>query len=121
VVVPHPGDVDDGLGQLGGQLELHRDAGLHVDGAAAPEILLAVDRLVAGRQIVVQRHRVDVAGDHHPLGPAEVRARHDGVAVADDLEMTGAGRLERRDDRVGEQPLVPGHRLDVADLLGEHG
>ncbi len=36
VVVPHPRDVHRGLGQLNGELELHRHTGLHVDRAATP-------------------------------------------------------------------------------------
>ena len=67
VVVPHPGDVDAGIGELGGELQLHRDAGLHVDGAATPEVRLAVDLDVARRHVAVDRHGVDVTGDHHAL------------------------------------------------------
>ena len=92
VVVPHPGDVDPRVAQFRGELELHGDAGLHVDGSAPPHERLAVDLDVARRHVVVDRNRVDVTGDHHPLGAAEQRARHDRVAVAD----RSPGAAERR-------------------------
>ena len=88
---------------------------LHVDGAAAPEVALAVDGLEAGRQVVVDRHGVEVPGDHDAPLAAEVRARDHGVAVADHLEVRGI--RERLDDEVGEQGLVARDARHVADRL----
>jgi len=117
VVVPHPGDVDRGRGELGGQLQLHGDAGLHVDGAATPQVRHPVDFDVAGGHVVVDRHRVDETGDHHALRTAQVGAGHHCVPVTGHLEMpvSADGRL----DLVGETRLTPRHAGDVADAAGE--
>ena len=54
---------------------------------ASPPFMSQVPRpcsrspVAAGRQVVVDRHRVEVAGDHDPLAAAEVGAGDDGVAV----------------------------------------
>jgi hypothetical protein len=66
-----------------GQPQRDGDAALHVGRAAAVDAPV----LDAARQVVTERHRVDVAGDDHPLRPAERRARHHGVAVAVDGEV----------------------------------
>ena len=105
VVVPHPGDVDPGVDELRGELQLHGDAGLHVDGAAAPDERLPVLGDVAGGDVAVDRHGVDVPGDHDPLIPAEVGASHDRVAVAVDREM----RRGRGGPRGSHRP-APAHR-----------
>ncbi len=113
VVVPHPGEVDDGVDELRRELELHGDARLHVDGAAPPEVALAVDGLEPRRQVVVDRHGVEVPGDHDAALAAEVRARDDGVAVADHLEV--GGPREGLDHEVGEAGLVARDARHVAD------
>ena len=68
-------------------------------------------------KVVVERHRVEVAGDDHPLPAAEVGARDHGVAAAGDREVRQ--REQGRLDRVGDLLLVVAHRLDVDELLGE--
>ena len=74
---------------------------------------------VAARgQVVVERHGVEVAGDHDPLGAAEVGARDHGVAVPGRPSRCGSA-AQRRLDRVGDRLLVAAHRLDVDELLGE--
>ena len=97
------------------QLQLHGDARLHVDGAAPPEVALAVDGLEPRRQVAVDRHGVEVPGDHDAALPAEVRARHDRVAVADHLEVVGP--REGLDHEVGQPGLVARHARHVADRL----
>jgi hypothetical protein len=78
VVVPDPGDIDRWLAEFGGELELYRDTGLHVDRAAAPHFI-SYD---AGWQVVIDRNGIDVARDHNSTGPAEVRASHDCITIA---------------------------------------
>ena len=119
VVVPHPRDVDAGSDQLGRQLQLHGDAGLHVHGAPAPDEGLTVDVDVLRRDVGVDRDGVDVAGDHDALSASEVRAGDDGVAVSIDLEVS-----QRRDlveDGVGQELLVAGLARNVADDASEFG
>ena len=117
VVVPHPGDVDPGRGELRGELQLHGDAGLHVDGAAPPEERLPILGDLAGGDVAVDRHGVDVPRDDDPLIPAEVGAGHDRVAVAVDRQMRETP--QRLVDRVGQHPLIAGDARDVADRPGE--
>ena len=73
--------------------------------------------VAAGRQVVVERDRVDVAGDDHALVPAEVGARDDGVAPTGDDEVVDAreGLLHL----VGDLLLVEAHREDVDQLFGQ--
>src|SRR6478735_3676515 len=61
VVVPDPGDVDDGLRHLNGKGQHHGTAALHVDGSAAPQGGSVRAVLEARGQVVVDRHRVEVA------------------------------------------------------------
>src|SRR5690606_36275925 len=117
VVVPHPGEVDPGIGQLGGELELHGHACLHVDGAAPPQVRLAVFDEVAHREVRIDGNGVDVAGDGDPLRASEVGARDDRVTDAVDVEVGQRGH--RVMDEVGQVPLVAGHARDVADRAGE--
>ncbi len=105
VVVPDPGDVHRGLGELCGELELNRDSRLHVDGATAPEEVDAVDALVASGNVVVDRYGVDMAGDHHSLVTSEIGAGNDRVAVPNDLEVVRVS--EGHHDRVGNRGLIP--------------
>ena len=125
VVVPHPGDVDPGIGELGGELQLHRDAGLHVDGAAAPEVRLAVDRRSSrvGTLPLIGTVSMWPAIDD-ALRPAEVGARDDRVAVAVDLEVRqradGARRSRRRaavssPETLGMSQIVRVRSTEVAD------
>ena len=117
VVVPHPRDVDGRVDELRGELQLHGDARLHVDGAAPPQVALAVDGLEPRRQVAVDRHGVEVPGDHDAALPAEVRAGHDRVAVADHLEVVGA--RQGLDHEVRQAGLVARHARHVADRPGD--
>jgi hypothetical protein len=108
VVVPDPGEVDRRVRQFGRQLQLHRDPRLHVDGAATPE-LVAHD---ARRKVVVDRHGVEMAGDHDTTFAPKGGARDDGVAVPEQFEMRDPGK--RGLDRVGDRLLVARHRFQVA-------
>jgi hypothetical protein len=117
VVVPDPGDVDGWLHELGGEPELHGDAGLHVDRAAPPEVVDIIDRLESAREVSVDRHGVDMAGDDDAFAAAEGRTRHDRVPVARDLEVAQA--LDARLDGIRDGPLVARHRFDVAQLPGD--
>ena len=115
VVVEDVGHVAVGLGQVGGQPELHGDAALHVGGAAAVDPA-ALD---PARQVAAERHRVDVAGEDDPLGAAQRRARDDGVAVAVDGQVRYVA--QRPLDQVGQRRLVAADRLDVAQGDGQVG
>ena len=71
----------------------------------------------ARRQVVVDRHRVEVPGDHHPLRPPEVGARHHVVPVAQHLEVRRPA--QRRLHGVRDRLLVATHRLDVDQAGGQ--
>src|SRR5665647_3326842 len=77
LVVEHPGHVAGGLGDDGGQRQLDRDAALHVDGPASPDlrVLPHLEVLRDGDAVVARTHlgrteRVVVAG-HLDTVPAE--------------------------------------------------
>ena len=112
-LVEDEGEVAVGLCDVCGELEHHRVAALHVAAAEAVEDAVLEPR----RQVVVERDRVEVAGDHHALAASEVGARNHGVAAAGDRQVRQ--REERGLDRVGDLLLVVGHGLDVDELLGE--
>ena len=113
-VVEHQRQVAGGFGERGGQVKEHRVAGLHVDRAAAVQ-LVAVG---GGRHVVGDRHGVEVAGEQHPRRAAEVRAGQHGIAVPDDLES--AGLLAQRGlDLVGDAGLVPRLARDVDQRGGQ--
>ena len=120
VVVPDPGEVDGGLGELDGEGELHGDAGFHVDGAATPDHRLPRRGvgLVAHGQVVVDGHRVEVAGDCDTTLAAQLGARNDGVPVSGDLQMGGA-LAQHVLDGIGDEPFVARYRGDIAQLAGE--
>ena len=54
-----------------------------------------------------QRHGVQVTGDHDPLGTPEGGARHDRVAVPNDLQVRqrGEGSL----DGIRQRPFITTH------------
>src|SRR5204863_4306941 len=84
-LVEDVGDVAARLSNLAGELELDGDAALHIDGAAA-------DQLVAdprGGQVrrVRERDGVDVTGENHALRAAQLGAGHHGVPVPGDGEV----------------------------------
>ena len=112
-VVEDVGDVPVRLSQRCGQPQRDGDATLHVAGAEP------VDQAVraARRQVVVQRHRVEVAGDHDPLVPAEFGTGDDRVAVPRDgqVRVGGQGRL----DRIRQTLLGATHRGDVDERDGQ--
>ena len=112
-LVEDVGDVAVGLGHGRGEPQDDRVAALHVAGAEAVQQVA----VAAGRQVVVDRHGVEVAGDHDPLAAAEVGARHDGVAVPAHRQV--GVRRERGLDGVRDRLLVAADRLDVDQLLGE--
>ena len=85
VVIENPGDIGVGLIEGGRQLELHRDPGLHVNGSATPEHLLALHWQEFDWQVVGNRHCVDVAGNHNAGGVAKVGAGNNCVAITHDL------------------------------------
>ena len=112
-LVEHEGEVAVGLGDVGGELEHDRVAALHVAAAEAVEDAV----LEARGQVVVERDRVEVAGDDDALGAAEVGARDERVAA------TGEGQVRQREqgllDRVGDLLLLVADGEDVDELLGE--
>src|SRR5690348_3727955 len=55
-----------------------------------------------------------MAGDDHPLAPAEAGTRHDQVLVPPDLQVVV--RTERGLNRVRDRSLVAANRLDVDEL-----
>ena len=109
-LVEDVGDVAVGLGDRGGQPQDDRVAALHVAGAEPVQQVA----LTSGRQVVVDRHRVEMAGDDDPLAAAQVGAGDDGVAVPGHREMRE--RRQRDLDRVRDRLLVPADRLDVDEL-----
>ena len=118
-VVEDVGDVAHRLGHAGRQPQLHSHPGLHVRGPAAVEPVLTRSwiRLDARRQVAGDRDGVDVAGQHHALGPAQVGASHDAVAfpVHAQVRQRAQGGL----DRAGELILRTADRGDVDDVRGE--
>jgi len=117
VVVEDPGDVAGRRPQARRQGELDRDAALHVHGPAAPEHALAVHLTELRGEVALDRHRVEVAGDHHALRPAEGGAGDDRVAVTQHLEVRAGP--QRHLDGVRQPRLIAAHRRDVAHRAGE--
>ena len=110
-LVEDEGQVARGLEDLLGDLELDGHAALHVDRAATDEVVaLAPGGQV--RRVRGERDRVDVAGQHDPLGPPEVGAGDQRVADAGHLEV--AERAQGGLDGVAQRRLVVADRLDVA-------
>ncbi len=73
--------------------------------------------VVAYRQVRVDRHGVQVPGDHHALVAAQLGARDHRVAEPLDVQVrTSAQRLLHR---VGDGALVAADRLDVDQLPGQ--
>ena len=77
-----------------------------------PELLAADDLAPAG-QVACHRHRVEVSGDHDPLGAPQARTGDERVPVADDLQVRQ--RAQGCLDEVSERLLVTTHGLDVGD------
>ena len=125
VVVEHVGDVPARRGQGGGQGQLHRDPALHVRGPAPVQDPLPVGLLPPGGHGAAgpggrgQRDGVQVPGQHHPLGPAQLGAGHDRIIVA--MHPQVAQRREGRVDRVGDRRLLPGDGGDVQQGAGQFG
>ena len=106
-------EVAVGLGHGRGEPQDDRVAALHVAAAEAVQ-----ERPVEPcGQVVVDRHGVDVAGDHDALAATQLGARHQRVAVPAHLEVSepAQGRL----DLVGDRPLVEADGLDVDELTGQ--
>jgi hypothetical protein len=99
-VVEHVRDVPGGRGEVGGEPQLHRHAGLHVGRAAAVQ----PGPLGARGKVAGQRHGVDVPGEDHPLRPAQHGAGHDRVAVP--VHGQVRQRAQRAFDGVGEGSLL---------------
>lgn len=116
VVVPHIGHVVLWICELKSQFELHCNARFHVDGAASPQIVNTVLVFESGRHIVVNRHRVDVACQNHPLRSTEVRASNDGVTMPRHFEVIARSNL--RLDRICEWPFVARNTVNIAQLTG---
>jgi hypothetical protein len=106
-VVEDIGHVPGRLGQLARQPELDRHAGLHVTAATAVQQV----SLRVGGDVARDRHGVEVPGQDHPLRPAKVGPRDDGVPVPPQSQVGQArqGTL----DRVGQHLLVTAHRRDI--------
>ena len=85
-------------------MELDRDAGLHVAAAAAVQQV----PVEAGREVIGDRHRVDVPGQHHPLRPAQRGPGDHGVAVPEQLQVRDAA--QRGVDHVGQAFLITADR-----------
>jgi hypothetical protein len=117
VVVQDEGQVVRGIGprhaEPGGQPKDHRVAGLHVAGAAAVQPV-AVEP--AGH-VVGDRHGVQVPGEHHPGGPAQVRPGQDGVA--DPLDLQTAQRAQDGLHGIGQRALRARDRRRVDQGAGE--
>ncbi len=117
VVVEDERQVVRGLGpgdaEAAGQPQHDGVPGLHV-GGAAPVEQVAVE---PARDVVGDRHRVEVAGEDDAGRPAQVRAGEHGVA--DPLDLQAAERTQRRLDRVGQPLLVAGDRRGVDQRAGQ--
>jgi 2,3,4,5-tetrahydropyridine-2-carboxylate N-succinyltransferase len=124
VVIPDPRDVDGRIAELERELELHGDTSLHVDCAPSPQVRgirfsivgdgLEPCRLESRRQVAVERHGVDVAGDDDALIAPEVGSSDDSIAVPSHNQV-GSSR-ETRLDRVSYGRLVARNRFDVTQL-----
>ncbi len=114
-VIEHVGHVPGGLGEQGRQPELDRHAGLHVTAATAVEHAA----LGARGEVARNRHGVDVPGQDHPLRPAEVRPRDQGVPLP--LHRQVRQGRQRALDRAGQRLLIPADRGDVDQCRGERG
>ena len=88
-------------------MQLDRDAGLHVAATAAVEQV----PVEAGREVIGDRHGVDVPGQHHPLRPVQHGPGDQGVAVPEQLQVRDAA--QRRVDHVGQAFLVTADRGDI--------
>jgi hypothetical protein len=92
----------------------HRVAGLHVDGAAAVQLVAVAAR----RHVVGDRNGVEVAGEQHTRRTAQVRPGQHRIAVPNDLESAGLfaqGGL----DLLGDGSLVPRLARDVDQRSGQ--
>src|SRR5690606_8141170 len=112
-VVEDVGEVVHRLGEGGGQPQLHRDAALHVGGAAPVEPVV----LAPGGDVVHDRHGVDVPGQHDALGPAQAGPGDHGVTVPvhPQVAQPGQGAF----DHVGQGALPAADRLGVDESRGE--
>ena len=115
-----------GVPQLRERVQVDRQAGLHVDRAAAEDDVLAgVVFSHVVRDVVRNRHRVDVPGKHHAVAGSAVGAGAHGVAEAGDLEAAGCffrgigKRTQRGLDGVGDGLLAVGGAGDVDELAGQ--
>ena len=73
-----------------------------------------------GRDVVRDRHGVQVAGEHHAAGPAEVGAGEHDVAVPLDAQ-SGSYAASARCNEAGEVVLVARDRGDVDQGGGQGG
>ncbi len=73
--------------------------------------------VVADREVRVDRHGVQVPGDHHALVAAQLGARDHGVAGALDVQVRE--RAQRLLHRAGDGVLAAADGLDVDQLLGQ--
>jgi hypothetical protein len=98
----------DSISNGGGQVQEDGVTGLHVRGPAAEQ--LVADEPTG--HVVRSRDGVEVAGQQHARGSAEVGARQHGITVADDLVTRGLS-AQRGLDLVGDALLVPRLAGDV--------
>ena len=104
--IEDPGHVHSRLCDLGGQVEHHGQAALHV-GRPEPVQGVALD---PRRRVVVGRHGVEVAGHDEPHGPAQVGPGDD--VFADPIDPEVAHRPEPGHHVIGQGLLLVAHRRD---------
>ena len=102
-----------GFGDGRREVQEYRIAGLHVGGATAVDMVCVAAR----RDIVGDRHSVEMTGQHHPGRPAEVGAGEHCVAVADDPVVGLCPQCPF--DLVGDPTLVARHAGDVDEGGGQ--
>ena len=115
VIVEHPRHVNSGLRQLNGELQHHRDTGLHVDRATTDQHLNAVTVFTPHGQVVGPRHGIDVTGNEHTSLAFEGCARNNRVTIT----RHGEVRCAAQDllDGVGKGAFVARDRLNVAKVF----
>ncbi len=110
--------VETGPGRVGSQRvderEQHGEPALHVGGAEPVERVAVPTRDL----VAVGCDGVEMAREHHPLVAAQIGTDDDVVADPVHHERRGVTSHPRLDD-VGEARLVPAHRRDRDQLLGE--
>ena len=113
MVVEHEGQIPVGLGQTCCERQLHRDAALHVGGPASVQhvCLPAGGHGPPGAFRGRQRDGIEVPGQDHPFGPAQVGARDDRITVPPERQMRQCA--ERFRNQIGDPAFVAGDAFHV--------